>query len=82
MVFFVIVFLIFWGSIQRVFGLMSTKIGIPPLCKIALAVDTKLNEGNITSLFFIPQTDKARFNAAVPLFTEIQVLELTNFLNY
>ena len=78
-VFFVIALSISLGSIQSVFGSMSTKTGIPPLNKTAFALDTKPNDGNITSLFLISHRERAKLSAAVPLFTEIQVSELIYF---
>ena len=42
-------FSIFSGSIFRVFGSTSTNTGFPPLRIIAFAVETKDNEGSITS---------------------------------
>ena len=59
----------------------STKTGIPPLIITACAVDTKLSDGKITSLFFISINDSAKFNADVPLLTAMQLLEPTYFLN-
>ena len=64
------------------FGSTSTKIGMPPFSTMQCAVETKLREGKITSLFFISNSENAKFNAAVPLLTATQDFELTNFLNF
>ena len=61
-------------SIHNEFGFTSTKIGFPPFIRTALAVETKVNDGRITSLFFISMRDNARFNAAVALLTAILCL--------
>jgi hypothetical protein len=63
-------------------GSISTKTGVPPLITIACAVDTKLSDGKITSLFFMSISDKDRFSAAVPLLTAIQSSEPRYFLNW
>ena len=54
---------------HNVLGLTSTNFGIPPLSKTQFAVEIKLREGIMTSLFFISRSDNAIFNAAVALFT-------------
>ena len=58
---------IFEGSKHIVLGSISEKIGIPPLYRIACAVETNERDGRITSLFLISTRDKARCKAAVPL---------------
>ena len=55
-------------------------MGMPPFSTIQCAVDTKLSDGKITSLFFISNNDNAKFNAAVPLFTAMQLLDFIYFL--
>ena len=77
----VIDFLILSGSMHNVLGSTSTKIGFPPLRITECAVETNDNEGRITSLFLMSNRDNARFNAAVPLLTAIQLSALTYFLN-
>ena len=67
---------------HNVLGSISTKIGIPPLYSTACAVLTNDREGKITSFPLIFDTLAAKCNAAVPLFTVIHALELTNFLNF
>ena len=62
---------------QRVSGSISTKTGFPPFSTIQCAVETKLIEGKMTSLFFISNRDNAKFNAAVPLFTATHDLDCT-----
>ena len=64
------------------FGLISANTGFPPLRIIAFAVETKDNEGSITSQFFTSIRDNDRFNAAVPLFTATQPSEPIYFLNF
>ena len=61
---------------------MSTKIGFPPFLKIQFAVDTKDNEGSITSFPLISIRDNAIFRADVPLLTARQDFELMYFLNF
>ena len=63
------------GSIHSVFGSISTKIGFPPFFKIQFAVDTKDNEGSITSFPLISIRDSAMFSADVPLLTARQDFE-------
>ena len=57
--------------------LIEGLVYIPPLTRIACAVDMKLSDGKITSLFFISINDNAKFRAAVPLLTAIQSCDLT-----
>ena len=58
---------------------ISTNFGIPPLIITAWAVETKVRDGRITSLFFISTKERAKFNAAVPLLTAIQSFDFTYF---
>ena len=74
-VFFETACLIFFGSMQSVSGSISTKIGFPPFSTTQCAVETKLIDGKITSLFFISNRESAKFNAAVPLFTATHDLD-------
>ena len=67
---------------HNVFSSISTNFGMPPFSITALAVDTKDNDGIITSLFFILYIDNARLRAAVPLFTATQLFELVYFENF
>ena len=76
-VFVVIDFSTSLGLKHNVSGSTSTKIGFPPLTRIACAVDMKLSDGKITSLFFISINDNAKFRAAVPLLTAIQSFDFT-----
>ena len=62
---------------HNVSGSTSTKTGFPPLTRIACAVDMKLSDGKITSLFFMSINDNAKFRAAVPLLTAMQSCDLT-----
>ena len=80
-VFFEIACLIFTGLMQSVSGSISTKTGMPPFSTMQCAVETKLREGKITSLFFISNSDNAKFNAEVPLFTATQLFDCVYFLN-
>ena len=66
---------------HNVLGSISINFGIPPLSKIQFAVEIKLSDGIMTSLFFISRSDNAIFNAAVPLFTAKHSSALVYFLN-
>ena len=80
-VFFVIAEIIFFGSLQSDSCSTSTKTGIPLFSIMQCAVDTKLNDGKITSLSFILNNESAKFKAEVPLLTAIHSSDFRYFLN-
>ena len=71
-----IAFIIWVGSILNVIGSISTKIGFAPLNTKELAVDTKVNEGIITSHLALCQLVVESSKAAVRMVKRAQTIEM------